>query len=90
MLDPAKRLGCDQQGGYKPLMDHVFFEDIDWGRVPEQIPPKLLPYLPSQSRGELGLRSDINVRDEVNMVWCGNINIYLFDIHTWSVLCCMM
>ena len=70
MLDPAKRLGCDQQGGYTPLKDHTFFDDIDWENIPSQTPPKLLPYLPSQSKGEVALRSDINVRDEVNMVWC--------------------
>ena len=56
-------------GGYQPLKDHVFFEDIEWKTVPDQIPPKLLPYLPSTSKGEMGLRSEINVREEVNM--CG-------------------
>lgn len=60
-LEPAKRLGSDQQGGYEPLRSHVFFEDIDWEHIPEQTPPKLLPYLPSTSKGELGLRSEINV-----------------------------
>ena len=62
-----KRLGCDQKGGYHPLKEHIFFEEIDWLKIPEQTPPKLLPYLPSTSKGESGLRSEINVRDEVNM-----------------------
>ncbi len=66
MLDATKRLGCDQQGGYGPLKEHVFFKEIDWLTIPEQTPPKLLPYLPSTSKGESGLRSDINVREEVN------------------------
>lgn len=61
VLDPMKRLGCDQQGGYEPLKTHVFFEDVDWTSVPEQTPPKLLPYLPAKSKGETGFHSDINV-----------------------------
>ena len=32
--------------------------DVDWETVPEQVPPKLMPYLPSSVKGEEGLRSD--------------------------------
>lgn len=60
-LDPTQRLGCDQQGGFEPLKQHVFFEEISWKTIHEQTPPKLLPYLPSKSKGESGLRSEINV-----------------------------
>ena len=48
-------------GGYDSLKEHVFFEDIEWDTIPDQTPPKLMPYLPSNTRGEQGLRSEINV-----------------------------
>lgn len=78
VIDPTKRLGCDQQGGYDPLRKHVFFEAIDWKTIPEQTPPKLLPYLPSKSKGEVGLRSDVNVREEVNR--CGVLTLLRGEI----------
>ena len=78
MLDATKRLGCDQRGGYEPLRAHVFFEGIDWGKIPEQTPPKLLPYLPSKSKGELALRSEINVREEVNKCGVDSILHYIY------------
>jgi len=37
--------------------------DVDWEKIPEQTPPKLLPYLPSNTKGEQGLHSDYNVGD---------------------------
>lgn len=49
-------------GGYGPLKDHQFFEDIEWETLVEQTPPKLMPYLPASTKGEQGFRSDINVR----------------------------
>ena len=61
VLNPSKRLGCDQMGGYATLKDHVFFEDIEWDTMPDQTPPKLMPYLPSTAKGEQGFRSDVNV-----------------------------
>ena len=48
-------------GGYESLQEHVFFEDIEWETIPDQTPPKLMPYLPSNTKGEQGLRSEINV-----------------------------
>ena len=33
-------------------------KDVDWETIPEQVPPKLMPYLPSSVKGEEGLRSD--------------------------------
>jgi 3-phosphoinositide dependent protein kinase-1 len=48
-------------GGYATLKDHVFFEDIEWETMPDQTPPKLMPYLPSTAKGEQGFRSDVNV-----------------------------
>ena len=42
----------------------LFPAGVDWGKVPEETPPKLLPYLPSNTKGEQGLHSDYNVRDE--------------------------
>ena len=61
VLDPAARLGCDQMGGYTPLKEHLFFEDIDWEMLHLQTPPKLMPYLPSSTKGETALRSEILV-----------------------------
>lgn len=40
-----------------PSLHHVSV-GIEWDSVPEQVPPKLLPYLPSSVKGEEGLRSD--------------------------------
>ena len=57
-------------GGYAPLKAHVFFEDIDWENIPKQSPPKLMPYLPSNTKGESGLRSEITVSLWV-WVWVG-------------------
>lgn len=59
--EPTKRLGCDQMGGYKPLKEHFFLEDINWETIHEQTPPKLMPYLPSTSKGGEGLRSDYSL-----------------------------
>ena len=61
VLDSSKRLGCDQMGGYEPLKEHIFFEDIEWDTLHKQVPPKLMPYLPSCTKGEQGLRSEIDV-----------------------------
>ncbi len=66
VLDPAARLGCDQMGGYHPLKAHLFYKTVVWENVPNEQPPKIMPYLPSTSKGETGFRSDVNVRAEVN------------------------
>lgn len=58
VLDPTKRLGCEAMGGYELLKAHVFFTDVDWDSIPDEVPPKLMPYLPSSVKGEEGLRSD--------------------------------
>lgn len=63
VLDATKRLGCDQMGGFGPLKAHIFFADTDWDKIPEQTPPKLMPYLPSKAKGEQGLHSDYSVGD---------------------------
>jgi len=39
----------------------LFPAGVDWDKVPEETPPKLLPYLPSNTKGEQGLHSDYNV-----------------------------
>ena len=41
--------------------DHFVPPGVEWDGVPEETPPKLLPYLPSNTRGEQGLHSDYNV-----------------------------
>ena len=39
----------------------LFPTGIDWEHIHEEKPPSLLPYLPSNTKGEGGLRSDYNV-----------------------------
>uniref|UniRef100_A0A673XR61 3-phosphoinositide-dependent protein kinase 1 n=1 Tax=Salmo trutta TaxID=8032 RepID=A0A673XR61_SALTR len=51
-LDPSKRIGCEEMGGYEPLMGHPFFETISWGDLHVQTPPKLTPYLPAMSEDD--------------------------------------
>lgn len=47
VLDPAKRLGSDETGGFKMLMAHPFFAGVDWDHLHETAPPTLVPYLPA-------------------------------------------
>ena len=49
VLDPDKRLGCDEMGGFEKLKSHAFFKDIDWSHLEELTPPPLVPYLPANS-----------------------------------------
>uniref|UniRef100_A0AAZ3RE54 3-phosphoinositide-dependent protein kinase 1 n=1 Tax=Oncorhynchus tshawytscha TaxID=74940 RepID=A0AAZ3RE54_ONCTS len=51
-LDPSKRIGCEDMGGYEPLRGHPFFETISWGDLHVQTPPKLTPYLPAMSEDD--------------------------------------
>lgn len=44
--------------GYSSFPYIIVTPGIEWESVPEQVPPKLLPYLPSSVKGEEGLRSD--------------------------------
>ncbi|XP_070580796.1 3-phosphoinositide-dependent protein kinase 1-like isoform X2 [Ptychodera flava] len=62
VLEPTKRLGCDELGGYPPLKAHEFFKGIDWGNLDKQTPPVLKPYLKSPTGEEL--RSDYNVPED--------------------------
>ena len=39
--------------------------EVDWEKIPEQTPPKLLPYLPSNTKGEQEMYSDCNVRASI-------------------------
>ncbi|XP_066531023.1 3-phosphoinositide-dependent protein kinase 1a isoform X2 [Hoplias malabaricus] len=51
-LDPTKRLGCEEMGGYNPLRTHAFFEDISLENLHLQTPPKLTPYLPAMAEDD--------------------------------------
>ncbi|KAK7919750.1 hypothetical protein WMY93_011034 [Mugilogobius chulae] len=51
-LDPSKRLGCEEMGGYGPLKQHPFFDSISWSDLHLQTPPKLTPYLPAMSEDD--------------------------------------
>ncbi|KAJ0015850.1 hypothetical protein NQD34_014140 [Periophthalmus magnuspinnatus] len=51
-LDPSKRLGCEEIGGYDPLRQHPFFDTISWSDLHLQTPPKLTPYLPAMSEDD--------------------------------------
>ncbi|KAL5019256.1 hypothetical protein ScPMuIL_004978 [Solemya velum] len=48
-LDPEKRLGCPEMGGYGPLKGHPFFKNVNWDSLPDETAPDLLPYLPATS-----------------------------------------
>lgn len=51
-LDPSKRIGCEEMGGYDPLKQHPFFDTISWSDLHMQTPPKLTPYLPAMSEDD--------------------------------------
>uniref|UniRef100_A0A671WI57 3-phosphoinositide-dependent protein kinase 1 n=1 Tax=Sparus aurata TaxID=8175 RepID=A0A671WI57_SPAAU len=51
-LDPSKRIGCEEMGGYEPLKEHPFFDTISWSDLHIQTPPKLTPYLPAMSEDD--------------------------------------
>uniref|UniRef100_A0A8C7XZW6 3-phosphoinositide-dependent protein kinase 1 n=1 Tax=Oryzias sinensis TaxID=183150 RepID=A0A8C7XZW6_9TELE len=51
-LDPSKRIGCEEMGGYEPLKQHPFFDTISWCDLHLQTPPKLTPYLPAMSEDD--------------------------------------
>lgn len=52
LLDPCKRIGCEDMGGYDPLKSHPFFESTSWDDLHLQTPPKLTPYLPAMSEDD--------------------------------------
>jgi 3-phosphoinositide dependent protein kinase-1 len=56
--DHTKRLGCAAMGGYKTLQEHPFFEGIEWDTLTRAEPPKILPYLPSNTKDGENLKSD--------------------------------
>uniref|UniRef100_A0A8C2CG45 3-phosphoinositide-dependent protein kinase 1 n=1 Tax=Cyprinus carpio TaxID=7962 RepID=A0A8C2CG45_CYPCA len=51
-LDPCKRIGCEEMGGYGPLKSHPFFETVGWDDIHLQTPPKLTAYLPAMSEDD--------------------------------------
>jgi 3-phosphoinositide dependent protein kinase-1 len=36
-MDPDKRLGFREPGGYDELKAHPFFDGVDWDTLPEQV-----------------------------------------------------
>ncbi|XP_033096287.1 3-phosphoinositide-dependent protein kinase 1-like isoform X2 [Anneissia japonica] len=44
VIDPKKRLGCDECGGYPKLKAHPFFQGVDWDNIHKQTPPALKPF----------------------------------------------
>lgn len=68
-LDPIDRLGAldnYSEGTYSSIRSHPFFESLEnrWSMLQNEIPPPLLPYLPSTSRNE-ELRSNYQVPDNI-------------------------
>lgn len=59
-LDPSKRLGCEEMGGYDPLKQHPFFDTISWSDLHLQTPPKLTPYLPAMSEDDEDCYGNVN------------------------------
>lgn len=49
VIEPDKRLGSDEMGGFQQLKLHPFFSGIDWDQIETSKPPKLVPYLPGTS-----------------------------------------
>lgn len=47
VLEPDRRLGSDEMGGFENLKAHEFFKDIDWDHLETTTPPALVPYLPA-------------------------------------------
>ncbi|XP_038064551.1 3-phosphoinositide-dependent protein kinase 1-like isoform X2 [Patiria miniata] len=43
VLDPVKRIGCEDCGGFAELKAHPFFEGINWANLPNETPPTLKP-----------------------------------------------
>ncbi|XP_022091450.1 3-phosphoinositide-dependent protein kinase 1-like isoform X2 [Acanthaster planci] len=43
VLDPLKRIGCEDCGGFPELKDHPFFEGVNWDNLPNETPPTLKP-----------------------------------------------
>lgn len=62
VLDPSKRLGAEECGGFGPLKAHAFFADIKWEKLMDSEPPPIKAYLPGQ-----GLHSDVNVVDSMDV-----------------------
>ena len=62
VIDPTKRLGCKEMGGYGPLKAHPFFEGVDWDGLEKQKPPELMPYLPPAKGTDTGYWGQYKVR----------------------------
>eukprot|EP00123_Amoebidium_parasiticum_P010548 comp20176_c0_seq3/m.25015 comp20176_c0_seq3/g.25015 ORF comp20176_c0_seq3/g.25015 comp20176_c0_seq3/m.25015 type:complete len:364 (-) comp20176_c0_seq3:213-1304(-) len=60
VVEPEKRLGHADTGGYAALKAHPFFEGIDWENIMNMTPPELRPYLPSTTVDAEGLSSQEN------------------------------
>ncbi|KAM9305193.1 3-phosphoinositide-dependent protein kinase 1 [Gastrophryne carolinensis] len=52
VLDPTKRLGCEEFGGFGPLKAQPFFDGITWQDLHLQTPPKLTAYLPAMAEDD--------------------------------------
>lgn len=61
LLDPAKRIGCEEMGGYEPLKSHPFFESVSWGDLHLHIPPKLNAYLPAMSEDDEDCYGNVSI-----------------------------
>ncbi|XP_065826916.1 putative 3-phosphoinositide-dependent protein kinase 2 isoform X2 [Oscarella lobularis] len=64
VIDPTKRFGCEECGGYPALKAHSFYKGIKWETLHKQTPPSIMPYLPSTSKDGESLHSDFRPRFE--------------------------
>ncbi|XP_077980697.1 3-phosphoinositide-dependent protein kinase 1-like [Glandiceps talaboti] len=78
ILEPTKRLGCDDLGSYPCLKSHAFFETMDWQNLHTQTPPALKPYLKSPTGEEL--RSDYSVPEDYDPAIGENALAELFGV----------
>ncbi len=70
-LDPSKRIGCEEMGGYEPLKQHPFFDTISWSDLHLQTPPKLTPYLPAMSEDDEDCYGNVRDYNAIQVSsWC--------------------
>jgi len=63
ILDPKQRIGCEELGGYEKLEEHIFYKDIDFAEIHNQIPPKLKVFLPSNIPGQPGIYEERDISE---------------------------
>lgn len=61
VLDPKKRLGCDDMGGFETLKSHTFYKGVDFENLHKTDPPKLKLYLPSNDPAQPAFSEEVDI-----------------------------